>query len=125
MTNSHISQATEETAPSSTPQEVLDKVAQTLSGTIESLGTEIGDQLRSVVREANNRHLTIREANGRLILRIPLTAGVVGGIGFLAFVPIRRAILLSLAALFARIYFSVEDNDVPMAMLTPEERARA
>jgi hypothetical protein len=124
MTNSHISQTIEESAPSSTPQEVIDKVAQTLSGTIEGLGTEIGDQLRSVVREANKRHLTIREANGRLILRIPLTVGVAGGIGFLMFVPIRRAILLSLAALFARIYFSVEDNDVSMAMLTPEERGQ-
>jgi len=121
MVSPHASQATGKSAP----QEVINEVVSAVSGKIEVIGTEVGEQFQALVREANNRHLAVRRADGRLILRISLTAGLVAGISFLMLVPIRRAILLTVAALFVRIYFSVEDNDELTAAITGEERRQA
>jgi hypothetical protein len=94
-----------------TLQTVQQEVVKTVSHTIEGIGTEVGEQLQGLVREAKNRHVAVRDASGRLILRIPLIISLVGGISFLLLVPIRRAILITIGALFARIYVSVEEND--------------
>jgi hypothetical protein len=101
------SKSTEQTAEKTTPQQVIDTVAEK----IDVFGLEIGEQVHTLLRETNSRYLTVRDTSGQLILRIPLTIVLAAGISFIMFVPIRRVVLLAIAALFARVYFSVEDAD--------------
>ncbi len=98
MTNAHASEAA--------PQEAVKAVSDTIKG----IATEVGEQSQELIRQVNHRYLAIHEANGRLILRIPLTIGLLGSISFLMLVPIRSALLLTFGALFARIYCAIEDR---------------
>ena len=99
--------AAEQTTEKMSPQQVIDTVAEK----IDVIGLELGEQAHKLIRETNSRYLTVRDTRGQLILRIPLTVGLAAGVSFILLVPIRRAILLSIAALFAHVYFSVEDAD--------------
>ncbi len=105
-------------ASQTVPQEVMDTVSSAIGG----LSTEAGEYLQVLARQITGQYLAVREANGRLILRIPLAVSLVGGIILLKLVPVRRTILLVIAALFARVYFAIEDTDEPTVAIANEKQ---
>ena len=52
---------------------------QTFSEEIEVAGNELVDRVKELVEEGNVRRLIIRNAEGRVLMEIPLTAGVAVG----------------------------------------------
>src|SRR5262249_38105981 len=72
----------------------------------------LADQVRMLVAAGNVRRLIIKEQNGRTLLEIPLTAGVVAGIGMIAVAPF-WATLLSIGAMFAQVRVVIEHYEEP------------
>jgi len=72
---------------------------------IELAGGQLVERVKELVAEGNVRRLTIRNADGGILLEIPLTAGVVVGGALTLFYPLLAA-LGALAALVAK--FKVE-----------------
>jgi phage shock protein PspC (stress-responsive transcriptional regulator) len=90
----------------------INDVTETVAEEIRLRGREIGVQLRDLVREGNARKLILRDSQDRKILEVSLTAGVVGGLAFLLFVPPRILAVLGILALFVRIYLVLEPMEI-------------
>ncbi len=118
--STEISERTGRAAP-----EMIQDALNTVSSQFEGVSSEIRDQLQGLLHEVNNRRLAVHDANGQILVRMPLIVGLVGGASFFVFMPIRRAILLTVAFLFTGIYFSVEENaDRPTRSTSAIRRAR-
>src|SRR5579862_9139741 len=70
------------------------------------------DQVRLLIAAGNVRRLIIQDQNGRTLLEIPLTVGVVAGMGMIAMAPF-WATLLSIAALFTQVRVVIERYEEP------------
>jgi pyruvate/2-oxoglutarate dehydrogenase complex dihydrolipoamide dehydrogenase (E3) component len=70
-------------------------------------GDEVVAKVKELIEEGNVRRLIIRTEEGRTLLEIPLTIGVVGGVIGVALAPVLAAIG-ALAALVTRLSIVVE-----------------
>ena len=75
---------------------------------IKVTGRKLKGTLKALVREGNVRRVVVKNASGRTLLDVPLTAGVVGA----ALLPFWAAVG-GLAALAARYTLVVERIDQP------------
>jgi hypothetical protein len=78
----------------------------TLVEEIELEGRQMLDRIRELIQEGNVRRLIIRDGNGKFVLEVPLTVGVVAGGVFALSTPVWAA-LGTLAALVARVKIEV------------------
>ena len=79
--------------------------------TIEVTGDELLGKVKEIVREGNVRRIIIRNEDGKKLLEVPLTIGVVGAV----LLPVWAAVG-ALAALIADCTIEIEkieDADIP------------
>jgi hypothetical protein len=74
---------------------------------IEVAGSELVGRIKELIAEGNVRRLIIKRPDGRLLIEIPLTAGVVVG-GVVTIVAPVLAALGAMAALLVRAKVQVE-----------------
>lgn len=91
---------TEETTPSEKKEE------RTWVEEIEVAGGQLVERVKEIIGEGNVRRLIIRNADGNVLLEIPLTAGVVVGGALTLFYPLLAA-LGAMAALVAKVKIEV------------------
>lgn len=84
---------------------------------IEVAADQLVSRVQDVVAEGNVRRLIIKQ-EGRTILDIPLTVGVVGGVAGLVLAPF-LATLVALAGLVARVQVVIEREGEPPATKGP------
>lgn len=79
---------------------------------LEVAGEELVERVKELVQQGNIRRLIIKSADGRILLQIPLTLGVVLSGGMLFFYPI-LAMLAAIGGLVARVHIEVvrEEGD--------------
>ncbi|NDJ74656.1 MAG: DUF4342 domain-containing protein [Chloroflexi bacterium] len=82
------------------------KEPRTIIEEIELEGRQLVDRVKEILHEGNIRKLSIKDANGRYLLEIPLTVGVVAGGVFALASPVAAA-LGALAALVADVKLEV------------------
>lgn len=89
-----------------------EKETSTWKEELELKGSELVDRVKELIEEGNVRHLIIRNADNRILLQVPLTAGVAVG-GALTIVAPVLAALGAMAALLVRVKIEVirEKND--------------
>jgi len=73
---------------------------------IEVAGGQLVDRVKEIIAQGNVRRLIIRNAEGHVLLEIPLTTGVVVGGALTLFYPLLAA-LGAMAALLARFKIEV------------------
>lgn len=73
---------------------------------IEVASNELVDRVKQMIEDGNVRRLIIRQSDGRMLLEVPLTAGVVGAGALAIFAPVLAA-LGALAALVARVKIEI------------------
>ncbi|MFN8379768.1 MAG: DUF4342 domain-containing protein [Anaerolineae bacterium] len=81
---------------------------------LEVAGEELAERVKELVKQGNIRKLIIKSADGRILLQIPLTLGVVVGGGLLFFYPM-LALLTTIGGLVARVHIEIvreEEGDV-------------
>lgn len=86
-------------------------------------GDEVVARVKELIQEGNVRRLVIKNEDGRVLLEVPLTIGVVGGVIGVAFLPVLAAIG-ALAALATRLSIVVErtedgPGDQPVERVSP------
>jgi hypothetical protein len=97
------------------PQEEQEEQEQrTIVEEIEVEGRQLVERVRELLREGNIRTLRIKDKNGKYLLEIPLTVGVVAGSVFALTAP--WAVALSALAGFVmdvkiEVIRDVDDND--------------
>jgi len=69
-------------------------------------GAEVIDKIKELIHEGNIRRIILRDENGKSIIEIPLTLGVVGA----ALLPVFAAVG-AIAALVARMTIVVEKDE--------------
>lgn len=79
---------------------------RTLKEEIEIEGRQVVDRVKELISEGNVRRLIIKDSDGKYLLEIPLTVGVVAGGVFALAAPVVAA-LGALAALVARVRIEV------------------
>jgi hypothetical protein len=83
-----------------------DDKGRTLIEEIELEGRQLVDRVKELIQEGNVRRLIIKDADGKFLLEIPLTVGVVAGGAFVLAAPVLAA-LGALAALMTRVKVEV------------------
>jgi len=73
---------------------------------VEIASNELVERVKELIEDGNVRRLIIRQADGRMLLEVPLTAGVVGAGAIALFAPVLAA-LGALAALVARVRIEI------------------
>lgn len=73
---------------------------------IELQGSQLLERVKEIIQEGNVRKLSIKDANGRYLLEIPLTVGVVAGSVLALTAPVWAA-LGAVAALLARVKIEI------------------
>jgi len=79
---------------------------------INVAGNQLVDRLNQLFSEGNVRRVTIKDNNGRTLIEVPLTIGVVAATGLTFFNPFLAAIG-ALGALVAQIHIVIERYDDP------------
>ncbi len=79
------------------------KTKSTFEETINVKGEELVEKIKSIVKEGNVRRIIIKDKNGKDIIQIPLTLGVVG-----AFLAPALAAVGAIAALVTECSITVE-----------------
>lgn len=70
-------------------------------------GDTLMDKVQELIRESNVRRILIKNQDGRVLLEVPLTAGIVGGaIGLAFFAPILA--IAAIGGMVARFTLVVE-----------------
>lgn len=73
---------------------------------LEVAGSQLVERVRELIEEGNVRRLIIRNQEGRTLLEIPLTFGVVAGGAMLVFWPLLAG-LAAIGGLLARVRIEV------------------
>src|SRR5215468_4420417 len=79
---------------------------------ISIAGNQLVEQIEKLIKEGNIRRLILKEPNGRTLLEIPLTIGVVAGTG-LALYAMPLAIIAAVAAYVAKVQVVIERYENP------------
>lgn len=77
-----------------------------ISEELEVMGSQLVERVKELIDQGNIRRLIIRDQNGRTLLEIPLTIGVVAG-GALAFLWPVMAGLAIIGGMLARVKIEV------------------
>ena len=77
---------------------------------IEVAASELVDRVKKLIQEGNVRRLIIREADGDVILEVPLTAGAIVGSAVAVFAPLLAAVG-AMAALLTRVRIEIVRTD--------------
>jgi len=85
---------------------------RSFSEEISVAGNQLIEKLQALINEGNIRRLTIKDKDGRTLLEVPLTLGVVAGTGMAFFAPFLAA-LGAIAALVAQVHIIVERYEDP------------
>ena len=89
-----------------------DKGKQTWVEEIEIAGSQLVEQVKELINEGNVRRLIIRTQDSKVLLEIPLTAGVAVGGVVTIFAPVLAAIG-ALAALIAKVKVQIVRTQDP------------
>jgi hypothetical protein len=79
---------------------------RTFSEELEVAGNQLVERVRELIEEGNVRRLIIRNQDGRTLLEIPLTFGVVAGGALLVFYPLLAG-LAAIGGLVTRLRIEV------------------
>lgn len=79
---------------------------RTFSEQLEVAGEELASRVKELVKQGNIRKLIIKSADGRILLQLPLTLGVVVGGGLAFFYPM-LALLSVIGGLVARVHIEI------------------
>ncbi len=90
---------------------------------LEVAGSQLVDRVKELIEEGNVRKLIIRNPEGRVLLEIPLTIGVVAGGALFAFYPILAAVG-ALAALVAKVTIEVVREEPEATVQDVKEGAK-
>lgn len=77
---------------------------------IEFAGSELVERIKELIQEGNVRRLIIRTPGNKMILEVPLSAGVAVGAALALFAPVLTA-LGAVAAFFIRVRVEVTHAD--------------
>jgi hypothetical protein len=75
-------------------------------------GNQLVERLETLIKEGNIRRLILKDSNGRVLLEMPLTLGVVAGAG-VAMWAFPLAVLGAAAAFLARVQLVIERYENP------------
>ncbi|HRE49617.1 MAG TPA: DUF4342 domain-containing protein [Aggregatilineales bacterium] len=89
-----------------------EETVRTFAEELSVAGNQLIGRVQELISEGNIRRLVIKDSNGRLIVEVPLTLGVVGGAGVAIFAPFLAA-LGALAGLLSRVQIVVERYEDP------------
>ena len=103
-----------------TDQNTQNTPPRTFYEEISIAGNQLVERLESLIKEGNIRRVILKDVNGRTLLEMPLTLGVVAGAGMAMFA-FPLAILGAAAAFFARVQLIIERYENP----ADAERERA
>jgi len=104
------------------PQDDSTKAKRTWYEEFTVSGNELLDQVKKLVAEGNVRRVFIKNAEGRTLLEIPLTAGVAITAVTAAFAPILVAVG-AIAALLTSATIGVEREEAPSTDASGENPA--
>lgn len=79
---------------------------RTFSEELEVAGNQLVERVRELIEEGNVRRLILRNQEGRTLIEIPLTIGVVAGGALLVFYPVLAG-LAAIGGLVARVRIEV------------------
>jgi hypothetical protein len=79
---------------------------RTFSEELEVAGNQLVERVRELLEEGNVRRLILRNQDGRTLIEIPLTIGVVAGGALLVFYPVLAG-LAAIGGLVARVRIEV------------------
>jgi hypothetical protein len=79
---------------------------RTFSEELEVAGNQLVERVRELLEEGNVRRLILRNQEGRTLIEIPLTIGVVAGGALLVFYPVLAG-LAAIGGLVARVRIEV------------------
>lgn len=94
-----------------TPQQKPPQQERQITEEIEVAANQLVDRVKELVQEGNVRRLIIRNNENRILLEIPLTAGVAAGAALTLFMPLFAA-LGAMAALVAQVKIEIVRGDV-------------
>ncbi len=98
---------------------------QTWTERVELAGSELVEKVKQLIDEGNVRRLIIRDQNDKVIVEIPLTAGV-AGVALMTWLTPVLAALGAMAALLAKVKVDivrVEDEEEEEAEAEEKEKA--
>lgn len=72
-------------------------------------GSQLVDEIKKIAQQGTARKITIKNAQGRTLLQIPLALGAVAGAG-LAFLAPELTVVTALAALLSKVQVRIEPN---------------
>jgi hypothetical protein len=98
--------ATEGVLKMTDKQEPTDNGKRTFKEEIELEGRQLVDRVKELLREGNVRKLSVKDAEGKYLLEIPLTVGVVAGGVFMLYAPVAAA-LGAIAGLLANVKIEI------------------
>jgi hypothetical protein len=91
---------------SDNPNNEQNQDRRTFSEELEVAGNQLVERVRELIEEGNVRRLIIRNQDGRTLLEIPLTFGVVAGGALLVFYPLLAG-LAAIGGLVTRLRIEV------------------
>jgi hypothetical protein len=91
---------------SDNPNNEQNQDRRTFSEELEVAGNQLVERVRELIEEGNVRRLIIRNQDGRTLLEIPLTFGVVAGGALLVFYPLLAG-LAAIGGLVSRLRIEV------------------
>jgi DNA-binding Lrp family transcriptional regulator len=94
-----------------TPQQQPPQQERQITEEIEVAANQLVDRVKELVQEGSVRRLIIRNNENRVLLEIPLTAGVAAGAALTLFMPLFAA-LGAMAALVAQVKIEIVRTDV-------------
>lgn len=85
---------------------------KTFAEELNVAGSQLLSKVQELVQQGNIRRLSILDGNGRVLIEVPLTLGVVGGATVVIFAPWLAAIG-AIAALVSKVRILVERYENP------------
>lgn len=96
---------------------------RTFSEELEVAGNQLVERVRELIEEGNVRRLIIRNPEGRTLIEIPLTIGVVAGGALLVFYPVLAG-LAAIGGLVARVRIEVVREEPDATVQDVKETVR-
>jgi hypothetical protein len=106
------------------PENSNQSSGRTFNEELEVAGSQLVERVKELIEEGNVRRLIIRNPEGRTLLEIPLTFGVVGGGAILIFMGPVIAALAVIGALVARLKIEIVREEPDAIIQDVKETAR-
>jgi Domain of unknown function (DUF4342) len=91
--NQSIEKTVEQTPVEVIPSNSIDhEVKETSAEEFTLSGSDLVDKVKELIHEGNVRRIIIKNEEGRILIEIPLTVGVVGGVLSAALFPVVAAV---------------------------------